>query len=327
MPCNADYMDPNDQERQLSQVACLLDELEGRQWSKQEWRGMHPRVYGQPINPDAIVAELCAKLRDADVSRYSLELQTWWRDHQEADRQREATEKEAERQKSTTPAFILDVLKLFAEFEIEIMLCWRTDGEYAPITFWMSANDMMAWGCADGEDITYKTLPVLRKALQDCADAMGKPSHCVGVEGCMLYVCRMRGMRPQGAAYPKEKELWPLFDECGPPREVGFGNPCEPGTYKRPKYHSLPQEQFETLAGTNMMHCDDPNGPGHIECPVCGGKVSMKWKDGRQLTEDSEVPHHKHCPVEYARTKLYGEQQAAKEEDGIRSDRTTQPEV
>lgn len=49
-----------------------------------------------------------------------------------------------------------------------------------------------------------------------------------------LYSCRIEGMRPQGAVYRhNKKELWPLFDACGPEREVGLGNPYKPGEYKR----------------------------------------------------------------------------------------------
>ena len=38
-------------------------------------------------------------------------------------------------------------------------------------------------------------------------------------------------MRPQGACYPHDRRFWPLLNEAGPKREVGFGNPYEPGTY------------------------------------------------------------------------------------------------
>jgi hypothetical protein len=45
------------------------------------------------------------------------------------------------------------------------------------------------------------------------------------VWGCDLFVCRERKMRPQGAVYPEDRRFWPLFDACGPEREVGLGNP------------------------------------------------------------------------------------------------------
>lgn len=46
-----------------------------------------------------------------------------------------------------------------------------------------------------------------------------------------LFCARVRGERPQGAAYKVRypEELWPLFDAAGPEREVGFGNPRKPG--------------------------------------------------------------------------------------------------
>lgn len=37
---------------------------------------------------DKLTSELCSKLKTTDVTKYSLELQMWWRDHQEADRNR-----------------------------------------------------------------------------------------------------------------------------------------------------------------------------------------------------------------------------------------------
>lgn len=92
MPCNSDYLAANGREIELSRVACLLDELEGRKFSKSDWAGYHPKVYNQNPNGDAMVAKLCTALQTADVSKYSLEMQMWWRDHQKADKQRIAQE-------------------------------------------------------------------------------------------------------------------------------------------------------------------------------------------------------------------------------------------
>lgn len=99
MPCNSDYLNATGFEKSLSKVACLLDELEGKPINPSHWSGYHPRVYGsysQGIG-DIMVAELCSKLKKLDVSKLSLEMQIWWRDHQKADKAREAEEKEAER--------------------------------------------------------------------------------------------------------------------------------------------------------------------------------------------------------------------------------------
>jgi hypothetical protein len=48
-----------------------------------------------------MVQELCSRLQKLDVTKYSLEMQVWWRDHQKADKERlergirEATELKA----------------------------------------------------------------------------------------------------------------------------------------------------------------------------------------------------------------------------------------
>lgn len=95
MPCNSDYMDADYREIELSRVCCLLDELSGKRKNKNHWNGYHPAVYNKAgVDGDGLVATLCAKLSTLDVSQYSLEMQMWWRDHQEADRQRLKREKE-----------------------------------------------------------------------------------------------------------------------------------------------------------------------------------------------------------------------------------------
>lgn len=98
----------------------------------------------------------------------------------------------------------------------------REEGE---IPF-INCNDFFAWGCADGEDINEETLPELQKAVEDCKGDMET--------GALLYCARRRKIRPQGACYSMiPEELWPLFHDCGPERETGFGNPYKPGEYKR----------------------------------------------------------------------------------------------
>lgn len=98
MPCNSDHMNATNAERELSRVACLLDELSGKKKiDKNHWAGYHPRVYCMNVDADALVSELCEKLQSLDVSAFSLEMQIWWRDHQEADKKK--LEKEVKRHK------------------------------------------------------------------------------------------------------------------------------------------------------------------------------------------------------------------------------------
>jgi hypothetical protein len=85
----------------LSQVYALLDELRGEVLpgkgvpNADHFRGYHPKAYNkQPTREllDLETARLCSLLERTDVTRYSLELQMWWRDHQWADRMREERE-------------------------------------------------------------------------------------------------------------------------------------------------------------------------------------------------------------------------------------------
>jgi hypothetical protein len=90
MPCESGYLEASGYEIRLSQVACLLDELDGKPINQSYWAGYHPRVYcrAATIEDDKIVQELCSRLQKLDVTRHSLEMQIWWRDHQKADKER-----------------------------------------------------------------------------------------------------------------------------------------------------------------------------------------------------------------------------------------------
>jgi hypothetical protein len=81
-------MEANVLKIRLSQVACLLDELDGKEIDQHQWQGYHPLAYSQRVDGDKMVAELCKRLQHVDVKDYSLEMQIWWRDHQAADKAR-----------------------------------------------------------------------------------------------------------------------------------------------------------------------------------------------------------------------------------------------
>lgn len=116
--------------------------------------------------------------------------------------------------------FVERLLKLSVQYEFQSSLLWDED-----LNFSINCNDWFVWGCADYEDITPETIDLLERSIQADPDT-----------GDMLYCCRLRGMRPQGAAYSMiKKEVWPLFDDCGPERPVEFGNPYAPGEYNRGK--------------------------------------------------------------------------------------------
>lgn len=106
MPCNSDYMEANIWERQLSRVLALLEEVRtGKHVDTRSdtWRGYHPKVYNEMIQKetaDGWVAKLCKACTrlagEGALTEYSLELQTWWRDHQRADARRVKEEARAE---------------------------------------------------------------------------------------------------------------------------------------------------------------------------------------------------------------------------------------
>jgi len=124
----------------------------------------------------------------------------------------------------------LPILEFFDRWDYYDAIWWRCDEEYAPVTFWVRCNDLFYWASADAECITPEDIPELEKAFKDCEAAgnaikegYGRVSASFGPE---LFCARARGLRPQGAAYPKDhQEIWPLFDASGPKREVDFSNP------------------------------------------------------------------------------------------------------
>lgn len=117
-------------------------------------------------------------------------------------------------------AFLHELLQTTQTADINSELLWHTDGRR--IQVWANVSDVFAWGGSDAEEITPENLPILMQAVADLTsihrfDAIYAPE---------LFAARLRGMRPQGAAYPKERAATQaLFDACGPERDPGLGNP------------------------------------------------------------------------------------------------------
>lgn len=111
--------------------------------------------------------------------------------------------------------FITRVLSLAAAHDVNDWLIWNEALEIL-----VNCRDLFLWGTADSEELTEETLPEFEQALTDAAETYRGPD---------LYCARRRKMRPQGACYKNiPKNLWPLFDACGPVRDVGIGNPLPP---------------------------------------------------------------------------------------------------
>ena len=108
MPCNSDHMNPMPNEVIASQCLTLIDELNGLDFAPDNYEGYHPDAYGKGLTNshcDKLTAQLCKKLQETDVTKYSLEMQMWWRDHQKADKERlekeiESAKKESDKKKA-----------------------------------------------------------------------------------------------------------------------------------------------------------------------------------------------------------------------------------
>ena len=110
------------------------------------------------------------------------------------------------------PDFILRVLKAYDPFDCDDLL-WKFDD--GAIRFFAACNDTFWWATADCEEITPENIGLLEQAKTDSA-ACGPHGR---LYGDILFASRVRKMRPMKAAYPKQcRELWPLFDACGPER-------------------------------------------------------------------------------------------------------------
>src|SRR5258706_1297580 len=111
--------------------------------------------------------------------------------------------------------FMLAVLDVFFKADIHGDLFWRTDPQYAPVTFFAMCSDFFMWACADCEEITKENLHVLLKAHEDCK-AIDKEELFPE-----LFAARVRHLQPMRLIMDKLKEnnspLYPLYLECGPP--------------------------------------------------------------------------------------------------------------
>lgn len=96
MPCVSEYLAANEAEIKLSEIASMIDEVDGRPINKDDRRGYHPRVYNKMFKDglaDLLTAELCTKLQNhPDIWSLSDMVQIWWKWHQQLDKQRVTTE-------------------------------------------------------------------------------------------------------------------------------------------------------------------------------------------------------------------------------------------
>ena len=118
----------------------------------------------------------------------------------------------------TTPnqsEFIMRILKATA-FKYCEDIFWRTDNEYAPITFIIHCSDVFNWGCSDSERVTPENIHILEQSLQEADNY-----------GAALFCARVRKKRPMDRFFENipSFNIRARFHACGPERETNMTNP------------------------------------------------------------------------------------------------------
>jgi len=157
----------------------------------------------------------------------------------------------------------ITILKFLAENELYDCVIWGIE-ENGELWCSVNCNDLFGWAWADTEDLTIDNLNVLEQSIKDCEQIDSKIGFC---HAPSLFCCRIRQMRPQGVAYPLEKEYWPLFDNCGPKRDINLSNPYDKEEYrnKHPSYDKLLK-----FVQNSICECFDEYGnPLGAQCDRC----------------------------------------------------------
>jgi hypothetical protein len=120
MACRTEHYGLPERELETNRVLKHLDELAGKPAYQGEY---HPELRN-PENQDLdkLTAKLCNLLQSADVRRYSLELQIWWRDHKAADAKRIESEIKSKSDSATKK----EALAKLTEHERRLLGLWAT---------------------------------------------------------------------------------------------------------------------------------------------------------------------------------------------------------
>ena len=129
MPCNSDHCGPDGREIESARIIKFLDQI-GILEGDIPMNGFQPSVYGDVSKLDKHTAQLCDFCSKNDITKYSLELQIWWRDHQEVDKQR--VEKELAAKKTEEER--KEVLNKLTEHERKILGLSHLDLEIIDIS-------------------------------------------------------------------------------------------------------------------------------------------------------------------------------------------------
>lgn len=120
--------------------------------------------------------------------------------------------------------FLHRVLRATSSIDYTDCVNWRTDGCFAPVSFFVNCSDSFYTSSADSEDLTPSNIDEFERACADCLDIYTANRESFATFYAPLLFCaRVRKMRPLSSSYPKDQyrdvpELTELFDACGPER-------------------------------------------------------------------------------------------------------------
>ncbi len=106
--------------------------------------------------------------------------------------------------------FTIKVLRYLALHDMVDHFFFNVNDENE-LTIAANCSDLFEWGTADSETLTEQNFPMLEEARLDVLKVADYDGYATS-----LWACRVRGWKPQGAAYPADRKLWPLFDAAGP---------------------------------------------------------------------------------------------------------------
>ncbi|WP_016888285.1 hypothetical protein [Mycobacteroides abscessus] len=147
---------------------------------------------------------------------------------------------------------LYEVAKL-AQFDACESIWWRWNEGRTELLVLVNCSDLFDWGTADCELVTEENLPILKQSIADVQVVSGSEYDGQST-AFLLFCCRVRKQRPQGAYYkyltvhysvpdglnewgnPKQRKdeeesalrtenLRDLFNACGPQRGIDFLNP------------------------------------------------------------------------------------------------------
>lgn len=182
--------------------------------------------------------------------------------------------------------FLEQALSLFGYGEGQCdpaYLRWHVGAAGAELS--VDCGDVFDWGGSDREDLTPDNVHVLTRSLKEC-HALGHAD-----AGATLFCARVGKLRPQGALYDLlDPSLWPLFDACGPPRQVGIGNPRKHPSERSPEETERIQKYRSGIEDwkKRMIEIERQAGEmGRSEEPaLAGGAAEAGWRQPYSLLRE-----------------------------------------